>query len=78
MVKISGIDTTGQYIDEQRGFERMQSRIAWLIQNKKPYLVKNEKMRWASKDYSHYINLALPLSEDGSVINQVLHYMDFY
>lgn len=55
----------------------MQERIMWLVENKKPYIVKNEKMRWASKDYSHYECLAFPLSDDGIVVNHILHYMSF-
>ena len=77
VVNMGNVNTTGQYVDEQNGHEQMLARLSLLVETKKPYLVMNEEMLWASKNYSHYATLALPLSSDGIVVSQVLHYMDF-
>ncbi len=73
----SGVDTTGKYLDEVDGSERLLTRLRWLVENRKPYLIKNEKLLWGVKDFTRYSSVALPLSNEGEEVNHILHYMDF-
>jgi hypothetical protein len=77
LVRDFGQDITGQSINDLENNEIMMSRVRWLIENKKPYLVINSPLLWATNSYKQYCLLGLPLSNDGKKINIMITLMHF-
>jgi hypothetical protein len=77
IVAATGVDLTGRYYDEVPGTEEAIRRHEWIVENRKPYFAYDLPLTWASRDFSSYMGLAMPLSVDGSRVDMILMYHIF-
>ncbi len=77
IVEETGIDLTGVYYDQMPSPEEIVSRAAWVVENRKPCYAEGLPMSWASKEFTSYAVLVMPLSGDGKQVDMLLIYVDF-
>lgn len=70
----SGIDLTGKGVE----FPGVRERAERVVEQRKPYFVFDRPIVWSDRDYNYYDCLALPLADDGVVVNKVLYYFEFH
>ena len=73
----TGADLTNKFIDEIPNTEALLARYAWLVENKRPYLSRGNRLDWASKDYRNYNVLACPLFDDLGDVTTLMFRIEF-
>jgi hypothetical protein len=69
-----GVDHTGRYVDEIDGMAEQLQRLAWCVQHRRPYTIR-DRMTFSPRDYRSYSALALPFAgRDGAVTRIVICY----
>ncbi len=71
---LSGRDVTGRPMV----FPGVYERGLWIVENRKPYFVSDQKVTWSDRNYRHYDALALPLTLDGGSVSHILYWFHFY
>lgn len=68
-VKAMGFDTTGKYLDEYPGVERiLKQKYDDLVNSKMPYFT-SDKLKWIDKTVLNIKVIGLPLSSDGQNVD---------
>lgn len=78
ITEMMGYDITGKAINDYPHLETSKNNIEWLVNNRKPYFIKDSPTIWAKKDYQNFSVLSLPLSDDGEVINKIITICHFH
>lgn len=77
IVQETGADWTGVYYDEMLNSEEISHRAAWVTENRQPCFANDLPLSWASRDFTSYRVLVMPLSADGEQVDMLLIYVDF-
>ena len=77
IVSESGIDLTGRYYDELPKIDDLIERNKWAVENRCPFFAHSIPLGWASRDFSSYSGLLLPLSTTGEHVDMTLAYIVF-
>jgi len=77
LVGAMGVDTTGSYLDELAGFDRVIARANWLLDHRKAFFLENLPLTWVHERYSRYSVVGLPLASNGRDIDMLLYGMSF-
>lgn len=72
-----GVDLTGVYYDQMPNPEGIVRRAAWVAENRRPCFAHDLPLTWASRDFSSYATLIMPLSADGKQVDMLLNYVAF-
>jgi len=73
-----GVDTTGMNLDKMPNTAAIEERFNTLCESKQPYFIAGQPVTWISKrQYVRYDCLALPFSQDGETVSQILFVMKF-
>lgn len=72
-----GADLTNKFVDEIPNTEGLLARYAWLVENKRPYLSRDNRLDWSSKNYRNYNVLACPLFDDLGDVTTLMFRIEF-
>jgi hypothetical protein len=71
VVRLSGTNATGLYVDEMPGNERAQERMEFCLDHDLPY-VATDALTWGAFDYKSFSICVLPLHDDADRITYLL------
>ncbi len=73
----TGADLTNKFIDEIPNTEGLLARYARLVENKRPYLARGNRLDWSSKNYRNYNVIACPLFDDQGDVTTLMFRIEF-
>lgn len=71
VVKLTGLNASGRYIDEIPGAERSQARMALCLEHDLPYM-STDPLTWGKFDYKSFSVCVLPLHDDAGNVAYML------
>ena len=77
ITELTGKDNTGQSASNFGDAAMIVSRFDWLLENKKPYVSKDEFI-WSARDSRSYSALVLPFSENGEDVSIIFCCLHIY
>lgn len=78
IVRSTGMEVTGQFLDDLPNTGPVQTRVKWVVNHCKPLLVTGLPLIWSAYDYKHYDVLILPLVDDDNKVVMILYFNRYY
>ncbi len=73
----SGFGLKGGAVEDFPETRGMRARFLWAIRERRPYMMLDQPLQWANKDYIGYSTLLAPLSRDGGRIDALVAHCHF-
>lgn len=77
IVRETGRDTTGCYLDELANTDKAAARAHWAAETCRPYFLPSGPVTWTPRNFKLYATLALPLVNESRQTDMILYYMYF-